>query len=120
MTKKIKIGTGTLTDSAERFIDAWHKTELGETVSREELLNFEDFDTLLRVLTPVRWNLLRSLRRNGPMSIRALSKLLARDYKNVHTDVQELTRIGLLTRTKDSLIMVPWDTVVAEVRLAAA
>lgn len=120
MTKKIKVGIGTLTESANRFIDVWHKSEHRETVRGEELLNFEDMDTLLRVLTPNRWTLLRSLRREGPMSIRSLSKKLERDYKNVHTDVQELTRIGLLTRTKDGLVMVPWDTIVAEVRLAAA
>ncbi|MBI5193068.1 MAG: hypothetical protein HZA08_06455 [Nitrospirae bacterium] len=120
MTKKIKVGISTLTESANRFIDAWHKSEQREPVREEELLNFEDIDTLLRVLTPVRWTLLQSLRREGPMSIRSLSKLLERDYKNVHTDVQELMRIGLLTPTKDGLIMVPWDTIIAEVRLAAA
>ncbi len=39
------------------------------------------------VLTPKRLALLKSLRPHGPLSIRALSKQLERDYKNVHTQV---------------------------------
>jgi predicted transcriptional regulator len=54
------------------------------------------------------------------MSIRALSKALRWDYKNVHTDVRELERAGLVASTADGQVMVPWDTVLAEVRLEAA
>jgi len=71
-------------------------------------------------LTPTRWTLLRFLRREGPMSIRGLSKGLTRDYKNVHTDVKELERVGLVAPGTEGKVMVPWDTLLAEVRLEAA
>jgi predicted transcriptional regulator len=109
-----------LSESAKRFTDVWHKAERGEKVERQDLLTFDDLETLLGILTPARWSLLRRLRREGPMSVRALSKLLTRDYKNVHTDVRELEHVGLITRTKDEQVIVPWDIVVAEVRLEAA
>jgi len=120
MKKRIKIGTGTLQQSARRFVDAWRKAESGESAKPQEYLTFDDLGILLRVLTPTRWTLLRFLRREGPMSIRALSGSLRRDYKNVHTDVKELERVGLVILTTDKQIMVPWDAVLAEVRLEAA
>jgi predicted transcriptional regulator len=55
----------------------------------------------------------------GPVSIRALAKELGRDYKNVHTDVRGLERVGLICRTKNDKIEVPWDIVEAQLRLAA-
>jgi predicted transcriptional regulator len=119
MRKKIKIGVGDVQESAQRFVDVWHKVERGEAIERQEILTFNDLETLLRTLTPVRWTLLRRLRQEGSMSVRALSKLLDRDYKNVHSDVRELERVGLVSRTEDGRIRVPWDTVVAEVKLAA-
>lgn len=66
-----------------------------------------------------RVGVLRRLRQEGPLTVRALSKALGRDYKNVHTDVRALEHVGLLSRDKDERVLVPWDTVVAEVTLAA-
>ncbi len=48
-----------------------------------------------------------------------MSNELGRDYKNDHTDVRRLEQIGLLDRTKDAAIEVPWDIVEALLRLAA-
>lgn len=59
------------------------------------------------------------MREAGPQSVRGLSKLLARDYKNVHTDVRLLVGVGLVGRSEDGKVMVPWDTVVTELSLAA-
>jgi predicted transcriptional regulator len=48
--------------------------------------------------------LLRHVRRHHVPSIKALAADLHRDYKNVHKDVQELTRLGLLARTADRVV----------------
>ena len=74
---------------------------------------------LLKTLTPGRWVLLKTLHANGPMSIRALTNDLKRDYKNVHTDVRRLENIGLIGRTKNNNITLPWDIVEARLMLAA-
>ncbi len=119
MKKQIQISVDDATVTAKGFIDAWKRAERGEKVKAEQRLNFEDLNTLLKILTSGRWVLLKTLRQNGPMSVRALSKEIGRDYKNVHTDVRRLEQIGLIGRTKDSGIEVPWDIVEARLRLAA-
>jgi predicted transcriptional regulator len=81
------------------------------------LLSFADLPLLLKILTPARWQLLARLRSEGPMSINALAKRLARDYKNVHTDVTQLLRLGLIERTGATLVRVAWDRVRAELKL---
>jgi predicted transcriptional regulator len=119
MKKEIRIGVGDSVSIAKGFIDAWKRAERGEKIEVEQRLDFENLDTLLSTLTPGRWVLLKKLRTKGPVSIRALAKELRRDYKNVHTDVRGLERVGLICRTKDDKIEVPWDIVEAQLRLAA-
>ncbi len=95
---KITVG-GNMEDAASRrFVDAWHRAEGGETF-RERHLAFESWDTLVRVLTGKRMQLLHYVRRHDVTSIRALAKALGRDYSNVHADVQALTAAGLLDAT---------------------
>lgn len=119
MAKEIRIGVGDPLSTAKGFIDAWKRAERGEKVKAEQRLDFENLETLLRTLTPGRWVLLKTLHSNGPMSVRALATALARDYKNVHTDVQRLEHIGLIGRTQDDKVKVPWDIVEARLSLAA-
>ena len=119
MTKEIKIGTGGSAETAKGFVDAWKRVEGGGEEGSEYWLHFENLETLLKTLTPARWRLLRSLRTNGPMSVRALAVGLGRDYKNVHTDVRKLERIGLISRTRYDKIEVPWEIVEARLSLAA-
>jgi len=82
-------------DASERFVDAWHRAERGETF-HERHLSFESWDALARVLTGKRMELLRYVRRNHVPSVRALAKALSRDYSNVHADVKALASAGLL------------------------
>ena len=119
MGKEIQIGVGDAVSTVKGFIDAWKRAERGEKVKATQRLNFENLETLLRTLTSGRWFLLKMLRTNGPMSIRALASVLGRDYKNVHTDVRRLEHIGLIARTKDDKVQVPWDIVEARLSLAA-
>ena len=51
------------------------------------------------------------------MSVRALAKLLERDYKNVHTDASALEAVDLIQRTDEGLLVAPWDVIDAHVRL---
>jgi hypothetical protein len=48
-----------------------------------------------------------------------LARLLGRNYKNVHTDVTKLVELGLIERAQDQRITVAWDTITAEMKLAA-
>ena len=119
MKKQITIGVGDAAATAKEFIDAWKLAERGEKVQEKNRLHFEDIEVLLKTLTPGRWALLKNLHATGPMSIRGLAKDLGRDYKNVYTDVRCLENIGLIGRTKNDRIKVPWDIVEARLLLAA-
>ena len=119
MKKKIQIGIGDATNTARGFIEAWKRAERREKIEIEDRIHFENLEILLKTLTQGRWVLLKTLRSTGPLSVRALSKKLGRDYKNVHTDVRRLEQIGLIDRTKDENVRVPWDIVEAKLRLAA-
>jgi len=119
MKKQITIGVGEAATTAKEFIDGWKLAERGETVQEKHRLQFENLEILLKTLTPGRWALLKKLHANGPMSIRGLAKDLERNYKNVHTDVRCLENIGLIGRTKNDRIKVPWDIVEARLLLAA-
>jgi len=74
---------------------------------------------LVSVLTPRRLELMKILKQEGLLSIRGLSKQLKRDYKNVHTDVISLERVGLIQRSEEGLLLMPWDVIDAHVRLVA-
>ena len=119
MKKQITIGVGDATTTAKGFIDVWRRAEREEKVETEQWLHFENLGILLKTLTAGRWVLLQKLRTIGPVSVRALANELGRDYKNVYTDVRRLELVGLIDRTKDDRIEVPWDIVEARLRLAA-
>ncbi len=114
MTKlKIHIGQ-TFDDIAARVVDVWNRAERGETVEPQDHVVFEDFPTLLRVLTPKRFELLRQLHRTPAASVAELARRLGRDYKRVHEDVEALTNVGLIER--DGGLSAPYDAI--EARMA--
>jgi len=117
--RHIHIGSENAGRGFDRFIDAWQKSVKGEQAPGEVHLNFEDLSMLLEIVTPRRMELLKKLREEGPMSIRALAKVLARDYKNVHTDARTLEAAGLLGRTESGKLMAPWDVIDAHLSLVA-
>jgi len=115
----IHIGVEDAEKGFKRFVNAWHKAEAGTIDQPEVHLNFENLPMLISVLTPRRLELMKVLRQKGLLSIRALSKQLSRDYKNVHTDVIALEKVGLIQRSEQGLLLVPWDVIDAHVRLVA-
>lgn len=119
MKRQITIGVGDALSTSRGFVNAWKRAKKGQESGVEEWLHFEDLETLLKVLTPGRWVVLKTLRTRGPMSIRALAGTMGRDYKNVHSDVRRLKELGLIVATADDEVHVPWDIVEARLRLAA-
>ncbi|MCF6229280.1 MAG: MarR family transcriptional regulator [Gammaproteobacteria bacterium] len=115
----INIGMENAERGFQRFADAWGRAEQGQINEAEVHLNFEDLSMLLSILTPRRLEALKTLRQQGPLSVRALSKSLKRDYKNVHTDIRALEDVGLLERTDEGTLQTPWDVIDAHVQLVA-
>ena len=112
--KVLELRIGDARDALDRFEAAWNRRLEGRKVNPLHVLSLAHLPLLLRTLTPARWTLLERLREAGPLSIYELAKRLERDYKNVHTDVTALVKIGLIERSSDGRVSVPWDVVRAE------
>jgi predicted transcriptional regulator len=98
MKKRLEIHTGgTIEDTGNRFIDAWQRLKNGKRV-RKRHLSFESLESLLSILTPKRWELLKYVHGHSVRSVRALSVQLKRDYRCVRDDVEALAEAGLLER----------------------
>jgi predicted transcriptional regulator len=120
MKKKIEVTVGRLSSALDRFEQTWRRGVVGSPRSGGDVrLTFESLPVLLKNLTPARWKLLEAVKRSGPMSINELVRVLERNYKNVHTDVARLVDLGLIERVADQRIAVAWDTITAEMKLAA-
>jgi predicted transcriptional regulator len=111
--RKVTIQVESIEAGLERFKLAWNTGAY-----QGEFITFETLDAMLSTLTSKRWSLVRVLQARGPMSIRALARVLNRDVKNVHTDVQALKEIGLI-EGYESQVRVPYTEIEAHLTLAA-
>ncbi len=120
MKKTLLIAIRTLEQLEQETLAAFKKAEAGlpgeEPVNR---LYFTDQNTLFSALSPKRWELLRFLRKQGPMSIKKLAAELKRDYKNVYDDVKHLSKLDLIEKSEDEKFYVPWDDITIQLALAA-
>ena len=110
-SKRLEIRVGPAADALDRFEAMWNRAAEGRPARPLEVLTFGDLALLLKTLTPARWDLVKRLRAEGPVSIYQLAKRLGRDYKNVHTDVTQLAALGLVARRADGLVGVEWDAI---------
>ena len=56
----------------------------------------DSHESMFRILSPARIDLLSTLHEHQPESIDELAMLLARDMESVHRDVRSLAEIGIL------------------------
>ena len=87
---------------------------------REARIAFATPELLWRVLSAKRWELIKSLCGAGPLSIREAARRVGRDVKAVHGDITALLKAGILSRTVDGLIELPFEAVKVEFLLQAA
>jgi len=117
----IRLHISDTADVGQRFVSAWKNAEGNSGGADDEThLSFIGLKAYLSTLTARRWDLLKVLNKEGPQSIRALSKLLDRDYKSVHGDVGKLMEFGLIVKRDDGLIEAPYDRIISDIRMAAA
>jgi predicted transcriptional regulator len=60
------------------------------------IISFPDFETLGKIISAARLELLSLIRTEKPQSIQHLAKIAGRDFKNVYNDVQLLHQFGLI------------------------
>lgn len=83
-------------------------------------ISFDSAELLWRTLTSKRWDLLKAVTGQGPMTIRAAARRLGRDVKAVHGDVQALLSAGVLEKDEAGRIVFSFDAVHVDFTLTKA
>lgn len=121
MTKrKILISICSLEEFKKNVRRGFEQAEAGLAV--EEPIHQVFFTTetdLFSTLSPKRLELLKFLKKKGPLSCRKLASALERSYANVHADVQQLIQLDLIQKNSEERLFVPWDELDIAVPLVA-
>lgn len=88
-------------------------------VSQGCAYTFQTESDLLSTLTANRWAILKALTGAGPLGVRELARRVGRDVKGVHTDAQLMAGCGLLDKTADGKLHLPYDEVRLELVASA-
>lgn len=112
----VKVGE-TLQQAAKRAADAMRAAAAGKAAAPYFGIGFEQVGQMLATFTPKRWELIAALREAGPMTVADLARQVGRNYKNVHTDVQQLIEWMAVERGDDGRVCVPWSEIIVDMRL---
>lgn len=114
--KTVTLEVRSPSESMTSFVNAW-KTGKMEKSAR---IAFASPELLWQVLTAKRWELLKALCGQGPVSIREAARRVGRDVKAVHGDITALLHAGVLERAEGGGIVFPYDAIKVEFMLQAA
>lgn len=114
-TIHIRKASDALAAARDGFLAAWKTGEY-----QGEHFDFESPAALFRVLTPKRWDLIECLQGTGPIGVRALARNLGRDVKRVHDDAAAMIGIGMIEKTPDGKLTVPFDAIRADFVMRSA
>lgn len=112
--KSVTIGIASEEEVAARMRRAFQGEPQGAFIS------FASAELLWKIITPKRWDVLRSLAGAGPLAIREVARRLRRDVKSVHGDIQVLLNAGVVDRGEDGRIIFPYDEIHVDFVLRAA
>jgi len=92
--KKAKI----VIQSIDSLKEEWQEALKGKkkSIQKDDSVIFLNLDTMAKVLSKARIEILQVIINNKPKSIYEVAKMVDRDFKNVHTDVKLLSDIGLI------------------------
>lgn len=105
-----------LSTMGENFVKAWNSGKASDPIAT---FTFSSPAQLFTVFSPKRWELIEHLQKIGPQSVRGLARSLERDGKRVHEDVTGLIEWGIVERTEDGKVCVPYDVLHADFDLRA-
>jgi predicted transcriptional regulator len=114
-TIHIRKASESVTAARAGFLAAWQSENYAG-----EHFDFESPAALFRVLTPKRWDLIECLQKTGPLGVRALARALGRDVKRVHDDASAMIAVGMVEKTADGKLVVPFTEIRADFMLRAA
>jgi predicted transcriptional regulator len=112
--KTITLEVASRDDVTRRAIEAFKGRKQRARIS------FATPELLWKVLTAKRWEVLRAMAGQGPLTIREVARRIERDVKAVHGDIRALIDAGLVERTEANQVAFPFDAIRVEFTLRAA
>jgi predicted transcriptional regulator len=83
-------------------------------------ISFTSVELLWQTLTTKRWEILKAMTGQGPLTIREVARRVDRDVKAVHGDIHILLDAGVIERTDEGLVVFPYDAVHVDFIVKAA
>ena len=102
-------------EAAKDFVRVW-KSGKAESSAR---ISFASPELLWKVLTAKRWQLIKGMAGQGPMTLREAARRVGRDVKAVHGDAHALLAAGILRKTPEGKLEFPYEAVHVDFRLEA-
>ena len=110
----VTIGVATRDEINARFMRAM---KTGRRAA--PFIGFADERALWRTLTPLRWDILKTMTGAGTLALREIARRVGRDVRGVHTDAHALLAVGLIERDEAGFRF-PYDAVHVDFMLRAA
>jgi len=91
------------------------RLERGDSIERPDTFSFPSVETLFETFTPQTITLLGTISDDEPESIRETARLVGRDVKNVHQELTELERLGVIrleTEGRSKRPVFPYEEIV--------
>jgi predicted transcriptional regulator len=101
------IGNQAVAKRRADIVHAW-KTGKPEAAAR---LDFESLDGAWKLLNTKRWALLRMMAGQDPLAIREIARRIDRDVRAVHSDVRALHLSGVIDKTPEGKMILPYDVI---------
>lgn len=118
-TLQIRIGERDRT--RQETIERIEAAQQGESVEERHVLNIERERDVTRVLSEVNLELIRTIAKHKPASMRETAKLVDRDFKEVHGNLTELESLGLIEFKQEGRSkrpVVPYDDIQLDIDLS--
>lgn len=110
----VTIGVSSLDETMARARRAFRGEDQGNFIT------FSSPELMWKTLTAKRWELIKSMAGAGPMSIREAARRVQRDVKSIYGDVRVLLEAGVLDRTDDGRVVLPYDEIHVDFVVRAA
>ena len=105
--KTVTLDVRTPLRAASEFVRVW-KSGKADSSAR---ISFATPELLWKVLTAKRWELIKGMAGQGPMTLREAARRVARDVKAVHGDAHALLAAGILRKTPEGRLEFPFEAV---------
>lgn len=87
--------------------------------AKEDIYTFLTYEDLHRTLTPKRIAIFVAMIGKGALSMREVARLVGRDFKGVHTDLNAMRTCGLIDRAPEGGVILPYDELHIDITLPA-